>query len=183
MSTSLEIPFQFHRWHIQPCDRNGSYIVASSQLWNPLTTSLIRFDSNKSRLFFDRITSRLDFYVLWKDVLVSTNRHNELSMAKLKNNCASDYLRGPRTPEFSYISRASRGDTQSELSTDICGLIGDEKFLILCRRGSFTVWCFLEEVAMYNEDVVFREAARAMRLGRLELRKEGSARPAIDLSS
>src|SRR5579862_1776184 len=34
MSTTLEIPFRDHYWHIQPCDRNGSYIVASSPIGN-----------------------------------------------------------------------------------------------------------------------------------------------------
>ncbi|KAI9764721.1 MAG: hypothetical protein M1840_008113 [Geoglossum simile] len=180
MSTSLEIPFQFHHWHTQPCDRNGSYVVASSQLPGPQTTNLIRFDYNKSQLFLDRILGRLGFYVLWKDILVSASRDNDLSIAELKTDRGSDYLRGPRTPEFSYISRISQGDTtQNEPSTDIYSLIGDEDFLILCRRDSFTVWCFLEEVVMYDEDVAFRETSMSMRSRRLEHKREETARLAV----
>jgi hypothetical protein len=54
----------------------------------------------------------------------------------------------------------------------VCGLVGDENFLVFCWHEYVYVWCFREECTMPGEDLKFRHSSMLKRLQRKEARRQ-----------
>ncbi|KAH0558747.1 hypothetical protein GP486_004609 [Trichoglossum hirsutum] len=130
---------QLGHWHIQPRDHNGLFAVVSRPCMDTQMTHLVQFDSRRNRLFSEEIPGTSDFRILWKDILISTNyQNNSLLITDLEGNhgtTCQEFRRINSTPEFSQISHDDLSRTG--VLRPVCGLIGDESFLIFCWHDSF----------------------------------------------
>jgi hypothetical protein len=54
----------------------------------------------------------------------------------------------------------------------VCGLIGDENFLVFCWHEYVYVWCFREECTMPGEDLKFRHSSMLKKSQRKEARRQ-----------
>ena len=144
-------------WYSSHSGRAGSMIFASTHLWKHVTYSH-------------------GYHPLIYVLQLKVDSDDDLCYSRIEdaemNTLYTDSFRGQRSPCSFDIESDGARDDERRIQNDStvnpkCWLFGDEIFLVRAEITKFTVFCFDKNIAMRNEDALYRKARQEARQCRL----------------